>query len=177
MWCSTVGCMVTLMLSLLVVPLVAEVQQPKQVPRIGFLETSSAEDAKSRLAAFQQGLHELGYVEGKHIIIEYRSAEGKYERLLVFAADLLRLQVNVLVAAGEPAAHAAKNATITIPIVFATAIASGGSCCNFRRRGRSANTFKQATQASLFQNNAPVIIGAISSFSIPQTRHHVANRS
>jgi putative ABC transport system substrate-binding protein len=120
MWCSTVGCLVTLILSLLAAPLGAEVQQPKQVPRIGFLESSSAEDAKSRLAAFQQGLHELGYVEGKHIIIEYRSAEGQYERLPIFAADLLRLQVAVLVAAGAPAAHAAKNATSTIPIVFAS---------------------------------------------------------
>jgi putative ABC transport system substrate-binding protein len=119
MWCSTVGGIVTLILSLLAAPLVAEAQQPKQVPRIGFLEASSAEDAKSRLAAFQQGLHELGYVEGKHIIIACRSAEGKYERLPAFAADLVRLKVDVLVVAGAPAAHAAKNATSTIPIVFA----------------------------------------------------------
>jgi len=98
-----------------------EAQQPKKVPRIGFLASSSGERLKSRLAAFHQGLDELGYVEGKNILIEYRSAEGKFERLPDLAGELVRLKVDLLVAEGAPAAHAAKNATSVIPIVIGNA--------------------------------------------------------
>src|SRR5713226_1611584 len=106
---------------LVVTGAVAQAQQPKKVPRIGFLAASSAENLKSRLAAFQQGLRELGYVEEKNIVIEYRYAAGNFERLPDLAAELVRLKMDVLVAEGAPAAHAAKNATSVMPIVIGNA--------------------------------------------------------
>jgi len=99
----------------------AEAQQPaEKVPRIGYLSTSSRtiESKSPAMEAFRQGLQELGYVEGKNISIEYRYAEGKSERLPELAAELVRLQVDVIVAPGTPAVQAAKQATTTIPIVF-----------------------------------------------------------
>jgi putative ABC transport system substrate-binding protein len=118
---KTVGLISTFALGILLAPLSAEAQQAKKVTRIGFLASSSAERLKSRLPAFQQSLSELGYLEGKNIIIEYRYAEGKFERLPDLAAELVRLKVDVLVAEGAPAAHAAKNATSVIPIVMGNA--------------------------------------------------------
>jgi len=118
---KTVGPILTFALGILLAPLSAEAQPAKKVTRIGFLASSSAERLKSRLPAFQQSLRELGYVEGKNIIIEYRYAEGKFERLPGLAAELVRLKVDVLVAEGAPAAHAAKNATSVIPIVMGNA--------------------------------------------------------
>ena len=109
------------------VPL-AEAQQQKKVPRIGFLGAASATSQASRLDAFRQGLRELGYVEGKNIIIEYRHAEGKFERLPELSAELMRLKVDIIVTQGSPAAEAAKKMTSTIPIVMATggdAVGSG----------------------------------------------------
>ena len=101
--------------------MIAEAQQPKKVPRIGFLSvTSSGQDP--RLEAFRQGLREMGYVEGKNFTLEYRSAEGKFDRLPALAAELIRLNVDVIVTQGTPAAAAAKNATSTIPIIV-----SGGT--------------------------------------------------
>ena len=99
----------------------AEAQQAKKVPRIGFLSSRSPDAEKSRLVAFQQGLRELGYLEGKNILIEYRYAGGELDRLPDLAAELVRLKVDVLVATGAPAAHAAKNATSVIPIVIGNA--------------------------------------------------------
>jgi len=117
-----IGLAVVLAVSLALVPLAAEGQQTgKRVPRIGFLASFSAEVIKSRVAAFQQALRELGYVDGESIIIEYRYAEGKFERLPDLAAELVRLRVDLLVVAGAPAAHAAKNATSVIPIVIGNA--------------------------------------------------------
>jgi len=78
---------------------ITDAQQLKKVARIGFLASSSSERVKSRLAAFQQGLRELGYVEEKNVIIEYRSAEGKFERLPEIASELVRLKVDLLVKA------------------------------------------------------------------------------
>jgi len=100
---------------------ISDAQQLKKVARIGFLASSSSERVKSRLAAFQQGLRELGYVEGKNVIVEYRSAEGKFERLPEIASELVRLKVDLLVVEGAPAAHATKNATSVIPIVIGNA--------------------------------------------------------
>jgi len=99
----------------------AHAQQLKKVPRIGFLSSRSADAEKSRLAAFQQGLRGLGYLEGKNILIEQRYAGGKFDRLPELAAELVRLKVDVLVTTGTPAADAAKNATKTIPIVIGNA--------------------------------------------------------
>ena len=96
----------------------AEAQQPTKVPRIGFLIPVSASTLSARVEAFRQGLRELGYVEGKNIVIEWRSAEGKADRLPTLAAELVRLKVDVIVTVGPPATRPAKQATVTIPIVM-----------------------------------------------------------
>ena len=106
----------------------AEAQQAKKVPRIGFLGSGSASAYSGRIEAFREGLLNLGYVEGKNITIEYRWAEGKYDRLREFASELVRLKVDVIVTHGTPGARAAKQATTTIPIVIAVigdAVATG----------------------------------------------------
>jgi putative ABC transport system substrate-binding protein len=108
-------------LCLLVAPLVVEGQPPTKVPRIGYLETAPAEFpvARALLAAFRQGMHERGYVEGQTFVIEYRAAAGRVELLPGLVAELASLKVNVIVASSTPAALAAKQATTTIPIVSA----------------------------------------------------------
>ena len=119
MWCSTVWCIVTLTLSLLAAPLAADAQQAGKVPRIGFLGVTSPSDRPSHLDAFRQRLRELGWVEGQNIVIDYRYAEGRVDRLPDLAAELVRLKVDLIVAsAGTQVATAAKNATETIPIVM-----------------------------------------------------------
>ncbi len=114
----TVGLIVTLALGLLLAPLAADAQQAGKVYRIGFLSPVAPTTAPTWDEAFRQGLRELGYVEGRNIAIEYRWAEDKYERLPDLAAELVRLKVDVIVAVAV-AARAAKQATSTIPIVFA----------------------------------------------------------
>ena len=98
----------------------AEAQQPKKVPRIGFLSAVSPSTISARLDAFRQGLRELGYVQGKNIVIEWRSAEGKSDRLPGLAAELVRLKVDLVVSGGVATTRAAKQATVTIPIVMAS---------------------------------------------------------
>jgi putative ABC transport system substrate-binding protein len=97
-------------------PNLANAQQPKKVHRIGILSFPSV--SLDRYEAFRQGLRELGYVEGKNIVIEWRYAEGKLNRLPARAAELVRLKVDVIVTAGATATRAAKESTTTIPIVF-----------------------------------------------------------
>jgi len=104
--------------TLLALSFPAEAQQPKKIPRIGYLTGNSLSDLSARMEAFRQGLRELGYVEGKHIIIEWRSADGKNDRLPALAAELVRLKVDIIVTAGPTQTRAAKAATSTIPIVM-----------------------------------------------------------
>ena len=95
-----------------------QAQQPTKIPRIGFLITSSPSAIAPRMDAFRQGLRELGYVEGKNIVIEQRHAEGKLDQLPALAAELVRLNVDVIVTSGPTATGPAKGATSTIPIVM-----------------------------------------------------------
>jgi putative ABC transport system substrate-binding protein len=97
----------------------AQAQQPKKVPRVGYLTVASLASNVARVEAFRQGLRELGYVEGKNIAIEWRSAEGKFERQSELAAELVRLKVDVIVSSGPTMTRAAKEATATIPIIMA----------------------------------------------------------
>jgi putative tryptophan/tyrosine transport system substrate-binding protein len=99
----------------------AEAQQPAKIWRVGLLGGSSASANAVRVQAFSQGLRDLGYVEGKNISIEQRWAEGKNERLPEFAAELVRLQVAIIITSGTAAAKTAKQATVEIPIVVASA--------------------------------------------------------
>ena len=112
-------------LSILVVALVvvvgdlAAAQQPTKIPRIGFLITAPLSSIPARTEAVRQGLRELSYAEGENIVIEWRSAEGKLDRLPALAAELVRLKVDIIVSAGPQPTRATKEATTTIPIVMA----------------------------------------------------------
>jgi putative ABC transport system substrate-binding protein len=97
----------------------AKAQHPVKVPRIGYLGAASASVGAGTIEAFRLGLRELGYVEGKNIVIEWRHHEGKLDRLPALAADLVRLNVDVIITSGPPLTRAAKQATTTIPIVMA----------------------------------------------------------
>jgi putative ABC transport system substrate-binding protein len=103
---------------LLTVSFPAEAQQPTKVPRIGYLGGTSSTVSAHNLEAFRQGLHDLGYVEGKNLVMEYRFAEGRNERFPALAAELLRTNVEVIVSAGGNGARAAQQVTSDLPIVF-----------------------------------------------------------
>ena len=104
---------------LLALGVTAEAQQPKKVPRIGYLSDRDPASESARAEAIRLALRELGYIEGQNIAIEYRYAEGKLDRLPELAAELVRLKVDIIVVAGGDAPiQAAKNATKTIPIVM-----------------------------------------------------------
>ena len=118
MWCSTLGCIVTLTLSLLAVPRTAEAQPVAPTYRVGFLHPGALTPERARnLDTLRQGLRDLGYVEGQNLTLVYRWAEGREERLPDLAAELVRLPVDVLVAVSPSAVRAASNATTTLPIV------------------------------------------------------------
>src|SRR5215470_6435477 len=103
---------------LLAVAVKAEAQQPKKGPTIGFLALASFSSISPRVEAFRQGLHDLGYVEGKTIVIEYRSADEKLDRLPELTAELVHLKVDVIVTGGDIVTRVVKKATSTIPIVM-----------------------------------------------------------
>jgi putative tryptophan/tyrosine transport system substrate-binding protein len=109
---------ILVVVSVLAVGVIAEAQ-PTKIPRIGYLTGNSPSTNAARIEAFRQGLRELGYVEGKNIIIEWRYAEGKADRLPALAAELVRVKVEVIVTTGPGPTRAAKEATTTIPIVMA----------------------------------------------------------
>jgi putative ABC transport system substrate-binding protein len=116
----TIGFIITFALGCLcVAPLAPEAQQPTHVHRIGVLAgTTPGPDGSPNLKAFLEGMRALGYVEGQNLVIEYRWAEGQYERFPDLVAELVRLKVDVLIVLNTPAALAAKYATTTIPIVM-----------------------------------------------------------
>jgi putative ABC transport system substrate-binding protein len=112
------GVISVLLVLLLAVAVIAEAQQSTKVPRIGHLSGTSRSASLARVEAFRQGLRELGYVEGKNIVIEWRYAEGKADRLPGLAAELVGLKVDIIVTTGPIVTRAAKEATSTIPIVM-----------------------------------------------------------
>ena len=99
-------------------PLAAHAQQPARIPRVGFLGNSTAALEANLVGPFRDGLRELGYEEGRDIVIEYRWADGRYERFPALIAELIALKVDTIVTAGTPASLAVKNATTTIPLVM-----------------------------------------------------------
>lgn len=122
------GVTLGLALGILVAAPTSDAQPPAKVQRIGFLGMTTPSGHALQLEALRQGLRDLGYVEGKNIVIEYRWAENRYERLPALAAELARLPVEIIVTHGTPGTLAAKQATTTIPIVMAVsgdAVATG----------------------------------------------------
>jgi putative tryptophan/tyrosine transport system substrate-binding protein len=99
-------------------PFAARAQQAGKIPRVGFMGNSTAALEANLVAPFREGLHELGYQEGRNIVIEYRWAEGKYERFPALVAELLAVPADVIVTAGTPATLAVKKATSTVPLVM-----------------------------------------------------------
>jgi putative ABC transport system substrate-binding protein len=109
---------ILLIVAVVIVAALAQAQQPAKVPRIGYFQAPTPSAVAARNEAFRQGLRELGYVEGKNIVIEWRFAEGKSERVPALAAELVHLKVDVIVTGGSVLTRAAKEATSTIPIVM-----------------------------------------------------------
>src|SRR5215813_6699861 len=114
-----IGLVLALTLGITTAPFDVDGQQAGKVARIGYLSPLSISADSAYPEAFRQGLRELGYVEGKDVIIEARYADGKFERLPALAAEMIRLKVDLIVAAPTPAVRAAQQATRTIPIVMA----------------------------------------------------------
>ena len=112
------GASILIAVTLLAVAVIAEAQQPKKVPRIGYLSSFDRARESARSEAIRLALRELGYIEGQNIAIEYRYAEGKRGRDPELAAELVRLKVDIILVAGGTVVRAAKNATKTIPIVM-----------------------------------------------------------
>jgi len=109
---------VGLTLALLLAPLASDAQQTGTVYRIGFLGNSTAALEANLVGPFREGLRDLGYDEGRNVLIEYRWAEGKYERFPALIAELIALKVDVIVTAGTPATLAVKKATTSVPLVM-----------------------------------------------------------
>jgi putative tryptophan/tyrosine transport system substrate-binding protein len=125
-------------------PLAVRAQQSTVVPVIGLFNVASPDGFANYVAAFHDGLKEVGYVEGQNVVIEYRWADGHYDRLPEMAVDLVRRQVSVIIA-NTPANVAAKNATSTIPIVFTTGVdpVELGLVSNLRRPGANVTGVSQ----------------------------------
>jgi len=113
--------------TLLAMPLPGETQNARKIYRVGYLGNSSASLEPDLVEAFRQGMRDLGYIEGKNLVIEFRWAEGRYDRFASLVTDLIHLPVDVIVTAGTPGTLAAKNATKTIPLVIAVSGDAVGS--------------------------------------------------
>jgi putative ABC transport system substrate-binding protein len=162
---------------LLALGVTAEAQQPKKVPRIGLLVPSSASSDSTRRDAFLQGLRDLGYVEGKNIAIEYRYTEGELNRLPDLAAELVRLNVDVIVTAAISSVRAAKKATATIPIVFVVGDAvDSGLVSSLARPGGNATglTFLapelDGKRLELLKEAVPQVTRVAFLWRVPSTR-------
>jgi putative tryptophan/tyrosine transport system substrate-binding protein len=116
-------------------PLATRAQQGGKIYRIGILEQIPADRNAANLAGLRKGLRDLGYVEGRNLVIEYRSADGRAERFPDLASELVRLKVDLIVARGTPATQAVQNATGTIPVVMATMGGPGAIVASFARPG------------------------------------------
>ena len=135
--------LIALVLSTLATPFDTDAQQPATVPRIGILVSGSPTTHKFLVDGFTSGLRELGYVQGRDAVLEYRFAEGKLDRMPSLAADLVRLKADVIVAGGIPAVRAAKGATSTIPIVVwgAADLVAAGLVTSLARPGGNITGF------------------------------------
>ena len=168
MTCRRFGLRLILALTILVAPLAGEAQQTVKVPRIGVLSLSSPSDPAMprRLEAFGQGLRALGWVEGQNITVERRYAEGDSDRLPTLATELVRVPVELMVTLGLPAAHAAIQATTTIPIVMVAVSdpVGGGLITSLARPGGNITGFAFETtpelrgkQLQLLKEAAPTV--------------------
>ncbi len=148
---------------LLAAPLAAGAQQVGKVYRIGYLSAGSATSNPRVIEAFRQGLRELGWVEGQNIVIEYRWAEGRFDRLPDLAADLVRLKVDVIAAAPAPAAVAAKNATGTIPIVMMGVADPVGQrlVASLARPGRNITGLSYSVGSNIFGKDLELLKEAV----------------
>jgi putative tryptophan/tyrosine transport system substrate-binding protein len=138
-----IGLIVTLGLGILTAPLASDAQAPTKVPRIGVLsQFSPPSEPSAPFEGFGAGLRQLGYLEGRNVALEYRYAEGRYERLSQLAAELVRLPVDVMVAMSPPAIQAAVQATATLPIVGIGV--PTGAAAHVTGVGTGAEAFRQA---------------------------------
>ena len=133
---------------LLALGVTVEAQQPKKIPRIGYLAAATSDGLQSRTESFRRGLRELGYSEGQNISIEYRYAEGKLDRLPELAAELIRLKVEVLVVQNNSVARAALKLTTTIPIILSggTDPVVGGLVASLARPGGNVTGLTNLTR-------------------------------
>ena len=169
-----------LAVSLLAAPLAADAQEVGRVPRIGVLGVTSLSDRPLLINAFRQKLRELGWVEGRNLVIEYRYAEGRVDRLPDLAAELVRLKVDLIVSAGTQGVTAAKNATDTIPIVMVTVrdpVGTGLIASLARPGGNltgvsgSAGLEIVAKQLELLKETVPKV-GRVAVLSNPDNAYH-----
>ena len=154
----------TLAGGLLAAPRIAGAQPAGRISRIGYLSAGSATSSNPRLIeAFRQGLRELGWVEGQNLVIEYRWAEGRFDRLPDLAAELVRLKADLIVAAPAPPALAAKNATGTIPIVFMGAgdPVGQGLVASLARPGGNVTGLSYGVGSSIFAKDLELLKEAV----------------
>jgi ABC-type uncharacterized transport system substrate-binding protein len=176
MWSSAVGCLVTLTLSLLAVPPLATAQPQGKLPRIGVLEPGPSQPPTSCLQAFQQGLRDLGYVEGHTIRFAYRHAEDHADRLPALAAELVQLAPDVIWLTSTQAVVAAKQATTTIPIVIAVAsnLVERGLVASLARPGGNLTGLDYRT-AELVAKQLEVLKAAVPTISRVAALHDPTN--
>lgn len=148
----TAALILTLVLGLLIVPLPAEAQQPGKVYRVGYMSVSSRQSGEHLIQIFLRALRERGLAEGQNLLIEWRWAEGKTERLPGFAAELVHMNVDLIMAPQTDSALAAKNVTRTIPIIFmfASNPVADGLVASLARPGGNATGLTYTPSVGIF---------------------------